>query len=132
MSKQDGLWFGLAGALVWGAATLFYVVFAKGVIEHAFWFYVVNAALVAMALGLFFHITARFLATPRRRRRLAALIFTAPGLVGAMLLGLNFSRLLPHLPPESHGRYIALVLASYAMMMVLALEPKPRKASARG
>ena len=131
MSKQDGMWFGLAGALVWGAATLFYVVFAKGVIEHAFWFYVVNAALVALALGLFFHVTARFLATPRRHRRLAALTFTAPGLVGAMLLGLNFSTLLPQLPPESHGRYVALVLVSYAMMMVQALESKPRKAPAR-
>ena len=132
MSKQDGMWFGLAGALVWGAATLFYVVFAKGVIEHAFWVYVVNAALVAMALGLFFHITVRFLATPRRHRRLAALIFAAPGLVGAMLLGLNFSTVLPQLPPESHGRYIALVLVSYALMMVQALEPKPKRASARG
>lgn len=126
------MWFGLAGALVWGAATLFYVVFAKGVIEHAFWFYVVNAALVAMGLGLFFHITARFLATPRRQRRMAALIFAAPGLVGAMLLGLNFSRLVPHLPPESLGRYTALVLVSYAMMMVQALEPKSRKAVAKG
>ncbi|WP_421935092.1 DUF5367 family protein [Phenylobacterium sp.] len=132
MSKQDGMWFGLAGALVWGAATLFYVVFARGVIEHAFWFYVVNAALVAMALGLFFHITLRFLRTPRRQRRLAALIFAAPGLTGAMLLGLNFSKLLPQLPPESLGRYTALVLVGYAIMMVEALEPKPRKASARG
>lgn len=132
MSKQDGMWFALAGALVWGAATLFYVVFARGVIEHAFWFYVVNAALVAMALGLFFHITVRFLATPRRRRRLAALIFAAPGLVGAMLLGLNFSTFLPQLPPESHGRYVALVLVSYAMMMVSALETKPKRNSARG
>nr|QQZ49531.1 hypothetical protein JKL49_21615 [Phenylobacterium glaciei] len=70
-------------------------------IEHAFWFYVVNAALVAMALGLFFHITARFLATPRRQRRLAALIFTAPGLVGAMLVGLNFSKLVPSCRPRA-------------------------------
>ena len=132
MSKQDGMWFGLAGALVWGAATLFYVVFAKGVIEHAFWFYVVNAALVAMALGLFFHITARFLATPRRHRRLAALTFAAPRLLESILLARNFSALLPQLPPESHGRYIALVLVSYAMMMAQALEPKPKRASARG
>ena len=99
MSKQDGMWFGLAGALVWGAATLFYVVFAKGVIEHAFWFYVVNAALVAMALGLFFHITARFLATPRRHRRLAALTFAAILLLESILLARNFSALLPQLPP---------------------------------
>ncbi|MDO9248253.1 MAG: DUF5367 family protein, partial [Phenylobacterium sp.] len=112
-------------------ATLFYVVFARGVIEHAFWFYVVNAALVAMALGLFFHITVRFLATPRRHRRLAALIFAAPGLVGAMLLGLNFSTVLPQLPPESHGRYVALVLVSYALMMAQALEPRTKRGPAK-
>ena len=131
MSKQDGIWFGLAGALVWAAATLFYVVFARGLIEHDFWFYVVNAALIAAALTLFFHITLRFVQTPRRQRRLAALVFAAPGLVGAMLVGLNFSHLLPQLPPESLGRYTALVLVSYGLMMFQALEPRRKTASAR-
>ena len=48
-----------------------------------------------------------------------------------MLVGLNFSHLLPQLPPESLGRYTALVLVSYGLMMFQALEPRRKTASAR-
>lgn len=57
-SKEDSFYFALAGALVWGAATLFYAAFAGGLIERAFWFYALNAALATAALTFFFHVTA--------------------------------------------------------------------------
>ena len=59
MSKEDSLWFALAGAVVWGAATLFYAAFAGGLIEQAFWFYALNAALAAGAPAFSFHLPAR-------------------------------------------------------------------------
>lgn len=126
MSKQDGLWFGAAGALVWGAATLFYVAFARGVIEQGFWFYALNAVLVAAATAMFFQLTARLRHLPRRRRVIAALVYAAPGVLGACALAVNFARLLPSMPPESVGRYATLVLLAYAVLIAQALE-KPAK-----
>jgi hypothetical protein len=129
VSKQDGLWFGAVGALVWGAATLFYVAFARGVIEQAFWFYALNAVLVAAATAMFFQLTARLRHLPRRRRVIAALIYAAPGVLGACALAVNFAKLLPAMPPESVGRYATLVIVAYALLIAQAMEkPAPKRA----
>lgn len=122
VSKQDGLWFGAAGILVWALSTVFYAAFATAVIEHAFWFYVVNVVLIAGAFLGFFHLTARFRRTPKRRQPLAALVYAAPGLGGALLVAMNYATLLPGLQPESLGRYGALVLVSYGLLLAMALE----------
>lgn len=128
MSKQDGIWFGLVGALVWGAATAFYIAFARGVIEQAFWFYALNAVLVAAATAMFFQLTARLRHLSRRRRVSAALAYSAPGILGACALALNFARLAPHLPPESLGRYATLVIVAYGVLIAQSLEPAVKRA----
>ena len=128
MSKQDAFWFGIVGAVVWTAATLFYAAFARGVIEQAFWFYALNAALVAAATAMFFHLTARLRHLPKRMRITAALVYAAPGLAGAAALLLNFAKFLPHLPPASLGRYGALVLVAYALLITLAAEKPVKRA----
>lgn len=126
VSKEDGFYLALSGALVWGAATLFYAAFAGGLIEQAFWFYALNAALATAALTFFFHVTARLRHLSQRRRPLAAITFTAPGVFGAALVILNFQALMPHLPPESLGRYGAFVVVAYSALLALCLE-RPAK-----
>ena len=128
MSKEDSFWFAVTGSVVWIAATLFYAAFAGGLIEQAFWFYVLNAALVASAIAFFFHVTARLRRLSLRRRRAAALAFSAPGLLGSILVLALFKTLLPNLPPESLGRYGAFVVVAYGVLAVLALERSPRAA----
>jgi len=126
VSKEDSFYFALAGALVWGAATLFYAAFAGGLIERAFWFYALNAALATAALTFFFHVTARLRHLPARRRPLAALTFAAPGVLGATVVILNFQALMSGLPPESLGRYGAFVVVAYSALLALCLE-RPAK-----
>ncbi len=126
VSKEDSFYFILAGALVWSAATLFYAAFAGGLIEQAFWFYALNAALATAALTFFFHVTARLRHLPARRRPLAALTFSAPGVFGAAVVIMNFQVLMPGLPPESLGRYGAFVVVAYGALLALCLE-RPAK-----
>lgn len=128
MSKRDVLWFAAVGAAVWAAASLFYLAFARRVIEQDFWIYTLNAALVAAALVLFFELTARVRATSQALKPRAALAFCAPGLAGAGGLTLAFSSLAPH---ASLGRYLALLLVAYAILVALTFE-KSRGAPARG
>ncbi|MDP1875288.1 DUF5367 family protein [Phenylobacterium sp.] len=128
MSKEDSFWFAIAGGVVWLAATLFYAAFAGGLIEQAFWFYVLNAALVASAIAFFFHLTMRLRRLPLRRRAPAALAFSAPGLAGAILVMALFDTLMPDLPPESLGRYGAFVVVAYGVLALLALERSARTA----
>ena len=128
MSRGDVIWFGSAGALVWAVASLFYLAFARGLIEHDFWLYSLNAALVAAALVLFFEFVARLRITPPELRRPAVLVFSAPGLGGAILL----AAALPSLAPQaSAGRYVALLLVAYGVLAALALE-KATAARAKG
>ena len=128
MSRRDVIWFGSAGALVWVAASLFYLAFAHGVIEHDFWLYALNVALVAAALVLFFEFVVRLRVTAPGLRRRAVLVFSAPGLAGAILL----AAALPSLAPQaSSGRYVALLLVAYGVLVALALE-KATAARARG
>jgi hypothetical protein len=128
VSRQDALWFGSSGALVWGAASLFYLAFAQGVIERDFWIYAMNAGLVAVALVLLFEIVIRLRAAPPGLRPRAALTFSAPGVAGAILLAANLSRLAPQASP---GRYVALLLVAYRILIALAVE-KTRAVRARG
>ncbi|MDP1616881.1 DUF5367 family protein [Phenylobacterium sp.] len=128
MSKEDSLWFALAGTVVWAAATLFYAAFAGGLIERAFWFYALNAALAASALAFVFHLTARLRRIARRNWLAAAATFSAPGLVGAGVVMILFESLMPGLPPESLGRYGAFVAVAYVVVATLALE-RPAKSA---
>ncbi|MDO8900846.1 MAG: DUF5367 family protein [Phenylobacterium sp.] len=128
MSKEDSFWFAVAGAVVWLAATLFYAAFAGGLIEQAFWFYTLNAALVASAIAFFFHLTARLRRLPQRWRAPAALAFGVPGLAGSILVLALFDTLMPELPPESLGRYGAFVVVAYGVLALLALERPARTA----
>lgn len=132
MSKEDSFYFALAGALVWGAATLFYAAFAGGLIEQAFWFYALNAALVTAASAFFFYLTARLRHLPPRRRPFAALAFAAPGVLGSTAVILNFQILMPGLPPESLGRYGAFVVVAYSALLALCLERPAKPARGAG
>ncbi len=126
VSKEDSFWFAVTGAVVWIAATLFYAAFAGGLIEAAFWFYVLNAALVAGAIAFFFHVIARLRRLSQRRRATAALAFSAPGLLGSILVLALFRTLMPDLPPESLGRYGAFVVVAYGVLAALALDRSTR------
>jgi hypothetical protein len=127
VSKQDGFWFALSGMLVWISASFAFVAFTQGVVGHAFWQRALNIALTAAALALFFPITSRVKRTPRKDRMVAALIFSAPGLVCTALLALNSEILLPGIDPLALGRYVALALVAYSIFLAQAMERPTRK-----
>ena len=128
VSKRDGFWFALAGMLVWLSASFAFVAFTRGVVGHASWQHTLNIFLAATALALFFPITSRVNRTPRKDRMLAALIFSAPGLVCTAMLAVNSQDLLPGLDPAALGRYVALALAAYTLVLAQAMEHKAKTA----
>ena len=128
VSKQDVAIFAVAGLLAWLATTLFYAAYGGDLLEKAFWFYALNAVLVAAATAMFFQLTARLRHLPRRWRVSAALAYSAPGILGACALALNFAKLAPHLPPESLGRYATLVIVAYGLLIAQALQPVVKRA----
>lgn len=127
MSKQDAFWLAIVGALTWAAATAFYVTFARNVIEHAFWFYALNALLIGAALTIFYELTTRLRQVFRVARPWAGVFYALPGLFGAAIVTARFPTLFPDLPPESLGRYAALILVGYALMFTSALERPTRR-----
>jgi hypothetical protein len=122
VSKRDGFWFSLAGGLVWISATLAYVNFTGGRIATATWQHSLNIFLAAAALALFFPITARVRRTPTHERALAALAFSAPGLIAAATVAVNFRILLPQFAPDAVARYVALALTAYALVLAQAMD----------
>lgn len=120
MSKQDVFWLAFAGMLAWISASFAFVAFTGGVVGHASWQHSLNIFLAASALALFFPITSRVRHAPRKDRMVAALIFSAPGLVCTALLAVNSETLLPGVDPLALGRYVALALAAYAMFLAQA------------
>lgn len=128
MSKRDGFWFALAGMLVWLSASFAFVAFTRGAVGHASWQHTLKIFLAATALAMFFPITARVNRTPRKDRMLAAVIFSAPGLVGAALVAVNSEILLPGIHPDALGRYVALALLAYATVLAQAMDrPVPAR-----
>ena len=108
MSKQDAFWLVIVGTLTWVAATVFYVTFARNVIEHAFWFYALNALLIGAALTIFFELTIRLRQVFRAARPWAGVFYALPGLAGAAVV-------------------TALILVGYALMLNSALERPARR-----
>lgn len=126
MSKQDGLTFGLAGLMSWGASTAYYVAFGPQLLESAFWFYAANAFLAAVASTLLFHGAARLARLTRRRRPLAAALYILPGLALGSFTALKLTDLLPDLDPVTIGRYGAFMLVGYVTVGVTAFERRPK------
>lgn len=122
MSERDGVWFGLAGAVVWLSATFAFVNFAAAGFGAAPWQHLLNVVLVAGALCLFFPITARVRRMTRRNRALAALAFSAPGLIASAVLAVNAQVLMPAVAPAALARYVALALAAYALVLAQAMD----------
>jgi hypothetical protein len=129
VSKQDGLTFGLAGLLSWGASTAYYVAFGPQLLESAFWFYAANAFLAAVATTLCFHGAARLSRLTRRRRPLAAVMFIMPGLALGALTALKLTDMLPDLDPVTIGRYGAFMLVGYVTVVVTAFERRLKPAA---
>lgn len=131
MSKEDGLTFGLAGLAAFLVSTIWYAAFGAGLLETAFWFYAVNAALVGGAAVFLFHVAARLRRLPRRRRLLAAAVFAAPGLVGGAIMLALFRDLFPDWEQVSLGRYGAFLLFGDALLAMAALQARPAASRAR-
>lgn len=127
MSKEDGLAYGIAGAVAWFAVTAFYGAFGGGLLESSFWFYALNAVLATAAMLVVFCFTARLRRTPRGKRFFPALAFFLPGLIGGLMAFFNMDVVFPQLQAVSQGRYGAFLLVGYAALIALALErPTPR------
>jgi CHASE2 domain-containing sensor protein len=126
VSKRDGVWFSLAGGLVWISGTLAYLNLTGGRMGAATWPHSLNIFLAAAALALFFPITARVRRTPNPERALAALAFSAPGLIASATVAVNAQVLLPQLAPAAIGRYVALALTAYALALAQAID-RPAK-----
>jgi len=122
VSKLDGVAFGLAGVVAWLAVTAFYGAFGGGLLEQAFWFYVLNAAIAATGVMLIFHLVARLRRVPRGKRLLPALVFATPGIFGGSLAMINLLAVFPQLEQVSQGRYGAFLLVGYAALVALAME----------
>ena len=107
-------------------ATAFYAAFGGSLLESAFWFYALNAFLIAAGYGLLFVAVARLRRVPCRKRGLPALVFAAPGVIGAAVVLSNFGQLFPDFSPASLGRYGAYLFVGFAALTLLALErPRP-------
>ncbi len=127
MSKGDGIAFGAAGIAAWLLATAFYAAFGGSLLETTFWFYAVNAFLIAVGYGLLFVVVAKLRRVPCSKRGLPALIFALPGLIGAAVVISNFGQLFPTLGHASLGRYGAYLFVGFAALTLLALErPRPK------
>ena len=129
MSKQDGLVFGLAGLIIWAAATAYYVAFGPQLLESAFWFYAANAFLAAVAMTLVFHGAVRVRRLARRQRPLALAFYIAPGLLLGALTAVKLTVLLPDMDPVSIGRYGAFMLVGYATVAITAFERRTKRAA---
>lgn len=129
MSKQDGLVFGLAGLVIWAAATAYYVAFGPQLLESAFWFYAANAFLAAVGVTLVFHGAVRLRRLVRRKYPLALALFVAPGLALGVLTALKLTDLLPDLDPVSIGRYGAFMVVCIATVAVTAFERRAKRAA---
>jgi hypothetical protein len=129
VSKQDGLVFGLAGLVIWAAATAYYVAFGPQLLESAFWFYAANAFLAAVAVTLVFHGALRLRRLARRQRPLALALYIAPGLVLGAVTALKLTDLLPDLDPVSIGRYGAFMIVGYATVAITAFERRAKRAA---
>lgn len=121
MSKEDGVIFSFAGLLTWGAVTAFYMAFGGSLLEAAFWFYVLNALLIGGVVIFVFQSLARLRRVPRGRRLLHAAAFALPGLIGGALALTRFADLTPGAQPESVGRYGALLVFAYAVLVAMVL-----------
>ena len=127
MSKGDGIAFGAAGVAAWLLATAFYAAFGGSLLETTFWFYALNASLIAVGYGLLFVVVAKLRRVPCRKRGLSALIFALPGLIGAVVVISNFGQLFPSFSHASLGRYGAYLFVGFAALTLLALErPRPK------
>lgn len=129
MSKEDGLTFGLAGFLAFVASTAWYAAFGAGLLERAFWFYAANAFLIGGAAVFLFHVATRLRRLPRRKRLLAAGVFAAPGLIGAVVMLAMFKDLFPTWDPVSLGRYGAFVMVGHALLAGVAFDTTRKAAS---
>jgi hypothetical protein len=129
VSKQDGLAFGLAGLIIWAAATAYYVAFGPQLLESAFWFYVANAFLAAVGVTLVFHGAVRMRRLARRQRPLALAFYIAPGLILGALTAVKLTVLLPDMDPVSIGRYGAFMLVGYATVAITAFERRAKRAA---
>jgi len=129
VSKQDGLAFGLAGLIIWAAATAYYVAFGPQLLESAFWFYVANAFLAAVGVTLVFHGAVRMRRLARRQRPLALAFYIAPGLILGALTAVKLTVLLPDMDPVSIGRYGAFMLVGYATVAITAFERPAKRAA---
>lgn len=128
MSKGDGIAFGAAGVAAWLLATAFYAAFGGSLLESAFWFYALNATLIAVGYGLLFVAVAKLRRVPCRKRALPALVFALPGVIGAAVVLSHFGQLFPSLGQASLGRYGAYLFVGFAALTLLALERPRRKA----
>lgn len=128
MSKLDGLAFGGTGLAIWSAATLFYAAFGGGLLESAFWFYVINAFAAAAAVTFAFQAVARLTRTPRRRRLFAMILFSTPGLVAGSLVVSRYAEIMPSGDPVSVGRYGAFLMVLYVAVAASVFERSPHKA----
>ena len=122
MSKRDGIWFALSGAMVWAGLTLAYLGFAGGDTAPTLWQQGVNVCMAATALGLFLPIARRLRRAARPERAAAAVTFAAPGLIASAALALNAQTLLPDLSAVALARYGALALACSAIVLVQGLD----------
>lgn len=127
VSKEDGIAYGIAGAISWFALTAFYGAFGGALLESSFWFYAFNAVLATGGLLVVFCFTARLRRTPRSKRLFPALAFFLPGLIGGLMAFFNMEVVFPQLQAVSQGRYGAFMVVGYAALIALALErPRPR------
>src|SRR3569623_1980347 len=121
----DGIAFGATGVAAWLLVTAFYAAFGGALLESAFWFYALNAFLIAAGYGLLFVVVAKLRRVPCRKRGLPALVFALPGVVGTAWVISNFGQLFPGLGHASLGRYGAYLFVGFAALTLLALE-RPR------
>ena len=132
MSKEDAAVFGFAGLFAWMAASAFYLAFGAGLLEQAFWFYVLNALLAAAGIHFVFQCVARLRRIRCGHRVAPALVFVTPGLICGTTTLINFLDLAPNAQPESVGRYGAFLLFGYAVLLASAMrQPKGGAAPAR-
>lgn len=120
MKPFDKFLFPLLGVAFWLAGTILYEFRGHHVFESTTQRYWINFALTPVLTAAICILILKWRHTPRADWALAALLIALPGMFGEAVLLSRFAEFMPHMRPESAGRYGAFLFVTYALFLTIA------------
>ncbi|HEY8358900.1 MAG TPA: DUF5367 family protein [Ramlibacter sp.] len=121
-------WLGF-GTAVWIAATGALAFLAGSLFGSGQLIYWLSTVTICAMFVLLFVATAQWSRTPRLEWGRAGSLFAAPGLLGEVIVMLNFGAAVPSLPAAMASRYAAFLFLGYGTLLVTAAWASSRETS---